>query len=201
MNLKKRTNYLFLFLILSGLLTPVCFAEIKVQEGSRSLYKLSNDAGKIFYVEYSVIEKIGENIWIQAQVKDTTEKEPLLISQMLVDNPNELLPIKMLIKPREDQPRWVSAEGASAMQGVVVPISEERAMISGKDVNKVAVTIDAGKFQCVHIKDELAETWVCNEVSPLAIVKLRTKDGTNMELLSYFESGAKDLIPDKPKEQ
>jgi hypothetical protein len=55
------------------------------------------------------------------------------------------------------------------------------------------VTVPAGRVSAVHGTAPAGEAWVSDQVPPLGVVKLASKEGT-LELLSSSATGAKDLL-------
>ncbi|MBN1794399.1 MAG: hypothetical protein JW844_05490 [Candidatus Omnitrophica bacterium] len=180
------------------LCTSVSLAGIDFDEGTTALYRLHTRDGTEYYVEYAVLQKDGDNIWIQAVTRHLPEGAPDIIFQVLIDNPEELTPVKMLVKPPGQDAVWIKTDGMGGADATLTPLSEEKAQALWDAGGTQKVVTDAGTFDCVYINRDETQTWISNAVGPLAIVKVVSTNGTTMELVSYGRQSVEDLIPKKP---
>lgn len=150
-------------------------------------YKVTKETikAKPLYITYSILKATEKDYLLQIVTREEKDKDPLSVSQILIDRRTEK-GVKAVIK----SPKEVPVPYPPGKELIHIP---EKAVKDGKRVN---ITVEGGTFSCLQGTFKGHEVCVSDEVPTLGIVKATLEDGI-AELVESSPTGAKDLIKKK----
>jgi hypothetical protein len=185
-------------------LSGLCGRLARFRVGEWSSYQTTSSHGT-FTSRFAIVGSEGPALWYEVHSSRTDKPDPKAnsIIQMLVTGlGTPQVDVKTLVMKSGDRP---AQRMPDMMRGMVnrmisqnvadmVRKSCERARAVGWET----VAVPAGRFRALHVKDPEsgADSWVLLDV-PFGMVKMVTKDGTEMVLTGHG-TNAKSSITETP---